>query len=55
VQRRAVGLSFPLRLKRGQFWFANIVMAEIKNRLLIIAFDRKNFLENSLKPLILAF
>src|SRR4029077_412505 len=54
VQRRAVGLPFALRFKRRQFWFTDIVMAEIKDRLLIVAFDRENFLENSLKPLIFA-
>jgi hypothetical protein len=47
VQRCAVGLPFALRFKWRQFWFADIVVAEIKDRLFIVAFDRKNFLENS--------
>ena len=43
-----------MRFKWRQFWFTDIVVAEIKDRLLIVAFDRENFLENSLKPLIFA-
>ena len=54
VQWRAVGLSFPLRFERRQFWLADIVVTEIKNCFLIVALDRKNFLENSLQPLILS-
>jgi hypothetical protein len=54
VQRRAVGLPFALRFKWRQFWLTDIVVAEIKNGLFIVAFDRENFLENSLKPLIFA-
>src|SRR3982751_6283933 len=55
VQRCAVGLPFALRFQWRQFWLADIVMAKIKNGLLIVTFDRKNFPENSLKPLIFAF
>ena len=54
VQWRAVGLPFALRFERRQFWLTDIVVAKIKNCLLIVAFDRENFLENSLKPLIFA-
>src|SRR5262249_48025975 len=54
VQRRTVGLPFALRFKWRQFWFTDIVVAKIKNGFFIVAFDRENFLENSLKPLILA-
>src|SRR5262249_31669382 len=54
VQGRAVGLSFALRFQWRQFGFADVVVTEIKNGLFIVAFDRKNFLENGLKALILA-
>jgi hypothetical protein len=54
VQRRAVGLPFALRFKWRQLWFTDIVVTEIKDRLLIVAFDRKNFFENGLKALIFA-
>ncbi len=50
VERRAVGLAFPLRLERGQFRLADLVMAEIERRLFIVALDRKHFLENGLQP-----
>ena len=53
MQRRAVGLPFALRFKWRQFWFTDIVVAEIKDRLLIVAFDRENFFENSLESLVL--
>src|SRR4029077_4092711 len=52
VQRRAVGLSLPLRFESLQFRFSDIIMTEIEHRFLIVAFDRKNFLENSLESLI---
>ena len=49
VQRRAVGLPFALRFKWRQFRLADFVVAEIKDRLFVVAFDRENFLENSLQ------
>src|ERR1700757_2406711 len=52
MQRRAVCLSFPLRFESGQFRLADVIMTEIKNRFLVIAFDGENLLENGLESLI---
>ena len=49
VQGCAVGLPFALRFEWRQFWFTDIIVAKIKDRLLIVAFDWKNFLEDRLQ------
>src|SRR5438128_11331592 len=49
MKRSAVGLTFPLRLEGRQFRLSDLVMAEIKGRLLVVAFDGKDFLENGLQ------
>ena len=54
MQRRAVGLSFALRLQSGQFRLANVIVTEIEYGLFIVALDRKDLLENSLQSLILS-
>jgi hypothetical protein len=53
VERRAVGLALPLRFERGQLRLADLVMGKIEGRLLIVAFDRENFLEHCLETRIL--
>src|SRR6476660_1308394 len=52
VQRRAVRLSLALGFESRQFWLTYVIMAEIKHRFLVVAFDRENLLENSLESLI---
>ena len=49
MERRAEGLAFALRFERAQFRLANFIMAEIERRLLVVALDRENFLENGLQ------
>src|SRR5262249_46424581 len=55
VKRRAISLAFALRFEGGQLRFANLVVAKIQNRFLVVALDWKNFFENRLKAMILAF
>ena len=55
VQRRAIGLALALRLQRRQFWFTDLVVAEIQRRFLIVALDRKNFLKYGLQAGVLPF
>src|SRR6266446_9028313 len=52
VQRRAVGLSLALGFESRQFWLADVIMAEIEHRFLVVAFDWEDLLENSLESLI---
>ena len=52
MQRRAVGLSFALRLQRGQFRLADFIVTEIEHRLFVIALDWEDFFKNSLESLI---
>src|SRR5882762_9450577 len=52
VQRRAVRLSLTLGFESRQFRLANVIMAEIEHRFLVVAFDRENLLKNSLESLI---
>ena len=49
VERRTKCLAFTLRLEGAQFRLANFILAEIKRRLFVVAFDRKNLLENGLQ------
>jgi len=49
MQRGTESLAFPLRLERAQFRLADFVMAEIERCLLVVAFDRENFLEDRLQ------
>ncbi len=55
VQWGAVRLPFTLRFEGRQFWLADIIVTEIENCFFIVAFDGKNFFENSLEPVILSF
>src|SRR5438046_9121759 len=50
MERRAVGLSFPLRLSRGQFRLADFTLADSKHRLFAIALDWEPFCQDSLEP-----
>src|SRR6516162_980156 len=52
MQRRAVCLSLPLRFQSRQFRLADVIMAEIEYRFLVVAFDWENLLENGLESLI---
>jgi hypothetical protein len=52
VKGRAVSLPFALRLQSGQFRLADFVAAEIQHCLLIVALDREDLFENSLKPVV---
>ena len=54
VERRAEGLAFALRLEGAQFRLANFVAGEIERRLFVVAFDRKDLLEDGLQAGVLA-
>jgi hypothetical protein len=55
MERRAVSLTLALRLQRHQFWFTDLVMAEIQRRFLIVALDWKNLLKHGLQAVVLPF
>ena len=54
MQRRAVGLAFPLRFQSGQLRLTDVIVTEIEDGFLVVAFDRENLFENSLESLVLA-
>jgi hypothetical protein len=49
IQRRAVGFRLADRLQRIQFGFADFVLHEIQRHLVVVALDRKDFLEDGLQ------
>src|SRR4030095_16002827 len=53
VQRRAIGLPFTLRFQSRQLRLANVVVTEVENSFLVVAFDWENLFKDSLESLVL--
>jgi hypothetical protein len=49
VERRAECLAFALRFEGAQLRLADLVMAEIEGRFLVVALDWENFLKDGLQ------
>ena len=54
VQRRAEGLAFALGFERAQLGFADLVVAEVEGRLVVVTLDGEDFLEDRLEAAVFA-
>ena len=55
MERSSEGDPFPEALQPIELGLADLVVTEFENTFAIITLDRKNFIENSLKPKIFTF